>query len=225
MALTALLTCAAVISAPAPAQVQQVGGGRMGKLDFYGLINWNGSTHGTLSNFPNVDVNLDHTTSWGFGTAYHFTDNLSVLFDLMYGNGNIRYNLKAPVAQPVATPQVTSWADYFNGRVNIEFTGGHAQLAPVISAGIGFNNFQSAIPGANPQVYCGGFAYWWCTTGVPTFSTTAFSYNAQVGLRWDSPGSFFLKLTYGATWADYSGVQGTRTFEQVMLQIGGRSHY
>lgn len=95
--------------------------------------------------------------------------------------------------------------------------------SPVLAAGIGFNNFRTAIPGASPQVYCTpGVIYWWCATGVPTYNQTALSYNIGIGGRLDLTRTIFLKLMYSSTWADYSGL-GTRRSDQVTLQIVARA--
>jgi hypothetical protein len=41
----------------------------------------------------------------------------------------------------------------------------------------------------------------------------------------DPSSALFLKLMYQSTWADFSGVSGTRQFNQIMVQIGGKSHW
>ncbi|HEY4212558.1 MAG TPA: outer membrane beta-barrel protein [Steroidobacteraceae bacterium] len=195
--------------------------GRAGDFDIFGSTGYTSGDSGNLKSLPRIRFDLDHAWMWGGGGAYHFTDQLSVLTDFQAGYPTL--HLSDP-GLPGA-PGLGQTADYFNGRVNLELTPFATPVSPVLSAGIGFNNFQTAIPGADPQVVCApAFAlptYWWCGAGVPTFNETAFSYNAGLGLRLDIGQSIFMKLMYTSTWADYGGL-GTRRFDQVTLQLGGR---
>jgi opacity protein-like surface antigen len=160
---------------------------------------------------------------WGFGAAYHFNEQWSALMDFTWGSTDMA--LSVPATPSAGTYR--SNADYFNGRLNVEWTPRPGPISPVVSAGIGWNDFRTAVPGAPPQVYCGPsfyYVYWWCTTGVPTYSQTAFAWNAGAGIRWDPTPSFFVKLMYTSTWADFSGVSGTRQFNEIKLQLGGKTH-
>jgi opacity protein-like surface antigen len=191
--------------------------GREGDVDTFFSVGYIGGDTGTLSHYPNVHMDLDSAWMWGLGAAYHFTDTWSVLFDFNFAYTGMQ------LTGTQGNGYYRSDADYFNGRVNLEWTPRPGPISPVLSAGIGWNNFRTAVPGAPPQIICAPtFYYWWCGTGVPTFDTTAFAWNVGGGLRWDPSPGFFLKLMYTATFADFSGVNGTRQFNQLMLQIGGR---
>jgi opacity protein-like surface antigen len=190
---------------------------RQGDVDYYGMVGYSSGTGGQLKNLPNVHYSIDHLWSWGGGGGYFVTDKLSVLFDMQFGNSSLRLD------QP-STPNssITQTAYHFSGRLNLEFTPFAGALSPVVTAGIGFANLQTAVPGAPPQIYCAPTVfYWWCGTGVPTFSETAFAYNVGFGGRWDITPSLFLKLMYSSNWADYGGLPTQRT-DQILLQLGGR---
>jgi opacity protein-like surface antigen len=194
------------------------GEGRLGDIEYYGFAGYTSGDAGQLKSLPNIHFDLDKLWTFGGGGAYFFTDQLSALLDLQFGYSNL--HLSQGLTPGGAT--YTQSVDAFNGRLNLEFTPFTTRISPVLSAGIGFNNFSTAIPGAPPQVYCApGFVYWWCGTGVPSYSQTAFSWNAGIGGRLDVTPNFFVKLMYSSTWADYSGI-GTRRNDQIMLQLGGR---
>jgi opacity protein-like surface antigen len=190
---------------------------RTGEIDTYGSIGYIGGTSGSVNGRPGLHFDLDSAWQWGFGGGYHFTDQWSYLLDMQFG-----YTTLA-ISSP-QTPAGGTWrqnADYFQGRFNVEYTPMPGRISPVLSAGIGWFNFRTAIPGAPPQTICApGFYYWWCGTGVPTYDETAFSWNAGLGLRFDVTPSLMLKLMYTATWADFS--IGTEQFNQVTLQIVGK---
>jgi opacity protein-like surface antigen len=190
---------------------------RQGDVDYYGMVGYSSSASGHLKNLPNIDYSIDHLWSWGGGGGYFITDKLSILMDLQFGNSSLRLNdPRTPNAS------ITQTAYHFNGRLNLEFTPFAGALSPVATIGIGWANLQTAVPGAPPQVYCAPTVfYWWCGTGVPTFSETAFAYNLGLGARWDITPNLFIKLMYSSNWADYSGLPTQRT-DQILLQLGGR---
>jgi opacity protein-like surface antigen len=205
----------------AAASVAVADEGRQGDIEYYGLAGYRTGSDGYVKNYANVRYDLDHLWTWGAGGAYFFSDQLSIATELSYGYSNLHLSdSRAP-----GGPSFTQTADFFSGNFDLEFTPFPTPLSPVVAAGIGFQNVQTAIPGASPQVYCApGVVYWWCATGVPTYSQTAFTYNVGIGGRLDLSRTIFLKLMYSSTWADYSGL-GTRRFDQVTLQIGGRFRY
>ncbi len=211
------LAILAVVSVPVSAQQS-----RLGEIDFYGLIGYESTGNGQLTRFPSVHFDPEHTWMFGAGGAYYFTDTVSVLADLAYGQSNFQlYDVPVP-----SVPSIGENVSYFNGRLNLEFTPLPAPISPVVTAGIGFNNFETAIPGASPEIYCTpGVFYWWCGHVVPTFNETAFSYNAGVGGRIDISRALFIKLMWGITWAQFGGISGTRHIDQVTLQIGTAMRY
>jgi hypothetical protein len=174
----AIVAMFAGLGAPAAAD------GRRSDVDFYGLLDYTSSDGGQLRSNPRVRFNLDHAWMLGFGSAYHFRDQLGVLTELEYGHSNLRFT----DTQAANVPSIIQKVDYFNGRPNLEFTSLPEPSSHVTSAGIGFNKFRTVVPGVNPQVYCqpGFFAtYWWCETGVRSFDETGFSYNVGIGERMD----------------------------------------
>lgn len=202
----------AAVAVPVSAQT------RAGDIEFYGLAGYRNGDAGQLRDLPNIHFDIDHIWTFGGGGGYFFNDHLSVVSDLDWGYSN----LKLSDSRAAAGPSYTQTADYFDGRLNLEFTPFTGRISPFVTGGIGFSNVSTAIPGALPQVYCTpGVVYWWCASGVPTFSETAFTYNAGIGGRLDLTQSLFVKLLYTSTWADFSGF-GTRRSDEVTLQVGGR---
>jgi hypothetical protein len=202
----------------AAASVTVASEGRQGDIEYYGLASYTSSEGGEVKDRTNVRFDLDHLWMWGGGGAYFLTDQLSIASDLSFGYSNLRLS----DSRTPGGPSFGQTADFFDGKVDLEFTPFATPISPVLAAGIGFDNIQTQIPGASPQVYCSpGVVYWWCATGVPTYSQTAFSYNIGIGGRLDLTRTIFLKLMYSSNWADYSGL-GTRRVDQLTLQIGGR---
>ena len=208
----------AAIAQLAGVSVAAAAEGRQGDIEYYGLASYEGVDDGNVKNRTDVHFDLDHLWMWGGGGAYFLTDQLSIASDLSFGYSNLRLS----DSRTPGGPSFTQTADFFDGKVDLELTPFSTAISPVLAAGIGFSNFQTAVPGASPQVYCTpGVVYWWCASGVPTYSQTAFSYNLGIGGRLDLTQTIFLKLMYSSTWSDYSGL-GTRRVDQVTLQIGGR---
>jgi opacity protein-like surface antigen len=191
---------------------------RAGDIEYYGVAGYRSGDHGQLQQLRNIRFDIDHIWTFGGGGGYFLTDQLSVVSDLDWGYSNLRLS----DSRTPGGPSYTQTANYFDGRLNLELTPFAGPISPFVTGGIGFSNIETAIPGALPQVYCTpGVVYWWCASGVPSFSETAFTYNVGIGGRLDLTPSFFVKLMYTSTWADLSGF-GTRRSDQVRLQIGGR---
>jgi hypothetical protein len=193
---------------------------RAGQIDAYGAAVYIGGQSGNVTS-GGLHFDLDSTWGWGLGLGYHFTDQWSVLMDVVFASTDLALTQNSSTTvQPYR-----QGADYSNSRVNVEYTPRPGPVSPVLSAGIGWDSFHTYVPGAPPQVYCGPSfysVYWWCATGVPTYTQTAFAGNVGIGVRWDPSASLFLKFMYVSTWAEFSGISGTRQFNQIMMQIGGK---
>jgi opacity protein-like surface antigen len=212
LALLAAALCIIGLSGPAAAQ------GRLGDVEYYGMAGYTSGDAGQLKSLPNVHFDLDRVWMYGGGIGYFLTDQLSVVSELAWGSSDF----KLSDSRMPGGPSYTQTADYFDGKLNVEFTPFPQPLSPFVTAGIGFENFQTVVPGASPQLYCApGVVYWWCGAAIPTYNETAFSYNVGIGGRIDVTRTLFVKLMYTSTWADFGGL-GTRRFDQVTLQIGGR---
>jgi len=127
------------------------------------------------------------------------------------GNGNGPYDIRGTIE---------SWTLRFFGTYNFTTT----PLKPFASFGAGWTYIDTNIPTGLPQNVC-----WWypwygyvCSSYVPTAATTKFSYNGALGLRYDFPGTTFVRGMVNLQWVDYGGAHGADYWTQYRIDIGWR---
>jgi len=93
------------------------------------------------------------------------------------------------------------------------------------TGGLGFTHTDTGIPDGAPVFACWWYPYWGevCGVGQPTKSQTDFSYNAGIGLRWDSSSSgFFVRGLFNRQWVDFGEAAGTIYYSQYRVDFGTR---
>jgi hypothetical protein len=97
-------------------------------------------------------------------------------------------------------------------------------FTPFVSGGLGWTSIDTNIPTGLPQNVC--WAYPWagvyCASYVPTATTTKFSYNANVGLRYDFGSKGFVRGQVGWQWVDFGGSYGSEQWTQYRLDFGAK---
>jgi hypothetical protein len=194
-------------------------GPREGKWDFTVQMRYmNGQTIDG-KNGSSADVN--DTLGWGFGFGYNFTNNLALAMDISWANAN--YNAKYTAGTPPPTGGTGSmYGTLYASTIalNMTYYFNKGAVAPFVIGGIGSTFIDSNIPNGAPSTGC-WYDPWYgyiCNTYQSTYSSTNFSYNAGLGLRWDVAPGFFLRGILADQWVDTS--QGTLTIPTFRLDIG-----
>jgi len=189
---------------------------REGTSEGYFLFEYLGSTSAPWTKHPDVTLKFDSANLWGFGGGYNPSNNFGIDFDLLFGNSYIE-----GTGQGATLTQSSSW---INGRLNGNWYPMEGRFTPMLTAGIGWDNLTTKVPGAPPIYTCGpGYYYWWCGYSYPSISETAFAYNAGVGLRYDPPNSnFFMKLLYSWEWFDTGATTKTPMMQGAYITLGAK---
>jgi len=167
---------------------------------------------------------IDSDYGFGLGFAYNFNDHLSLGGDFAWsqpdykatvvpaaGNGNSAYTVNGTM-ETASTHAVVTWN--FLAKA----------LTPFVSAGVGGTWVNTNIPAGPPVNACWWDPWWgyYCAPVYPTRSDTYFSYNAAVGMRWDSKENWFVRGLVGEQWLDVGGNVGTVSTTQYRLDLGYR---
>ena len=157
---------------------------------FAGCHSW--SSVNSTGNGTNVRLNRD--VMRGFGVGIPLNEQFTLNGEFLFGDPST-----------AITPGSNATADMMLFDMNIdykirerEWSGG--RLAPYITAGIGTMNFN--------QDVTGGIDEW------------DMSYNAGVGLYWDTDSEVFLKLAYRLIWVDMDVTNKSEMFDGVSFAIG-----
>lgn len=157
-----------------------------------------------------------------FGYAFNFNRHWAAGFDLVWSEQDYRATV-----QP-GPGNITNSARQINGTLEtstVRFNGTwhmlESNFTPFATGGLGWTYIDTNIPSGLPENVCWAYPWYgyYCSTYVPTASTTRFSYNAGLGLRLDA-GKGVFKFLVNSQWADFGGSYGSTNFVQYRIDFG-----
>ncbi|HEX5092493.1 MAG TPA: outer membrane beta-barrel protein [Burkholderiales bacterium] len=195
---------------------------RAGKGEFYvSPIFTDGKTY-------NFSGGSTARTDTGFGLAMGYTFNLddkvSIGGEFSWGEADYRATVQPGPGNSLGIQSINAsietWTVRFLGNYNFS----RNAFTPFVSGGLGWTSIDTNIPTGLPQNVCWWYPYWgqYCGTYVPTATTTKFSYNANVGLRYDFGNTGFVRGQVGWQWVDFGGSYGSDQWTQYRLDFGAK---
>jgi hypothetical protein len=172
---------------------------RAGKWDFTVQTRYLDGQHIDGNGGSSADVN--NTLGWGFGIGYNLTNNFELGMDIGWASANYRGTY---VTDTGTTGSLNGTMDTSTIALNFSYYFTKSAVSPFIMGGIGSTFIDSNIPNGPPSSGCWYDPLWgyMCNTYQPTYSTTNFTYNAGIGLRWDVAPGFYLRGIIGEQWVD-----------------------
>ena len=174
----------------------------------------------TLDFDGGTTVDLSSDLGWGFGFGYNFSESMNLDFEFAWMDTNYQANVVADL--PIDDFSATGELDAFSSQVNFTYNIMPKTITPYISAGIGWNWFDTNIPTGSASTGC-----WWdpwygyiCTTYQDTASGDGFSYGFGAGLRIEPKESFFLRIGINDNWQDFGNYSDTPDFLSYRLDMG-----
>jgi|WetSurMetagenome_2_1015567.scaffolds.fasta_scaffold28331_4 opacity protein-like surface antigen len=164
-------------------------------------------------------LKTDSELGFGLGFGYNLSDQFNLGFGFDWYSVSYDATVIKDTGGPVGiTGNYDSWLTWANLTMNLA----EGPFVPYISAGIGYSFIDTNVPDGRPVEGC-YWDPWWgyiCGTYYPTKTSSDFSYNAGVGLRYQFSPTFFTKLGYQMTWLDLGKAKGTPSFDQIRLDFG-----
>lgn len=206
------LTLALLVgSTPADAQ------SREGRWEFTIGTFYQSSTTLDFEGGSTADIDSD----FGFvaTTGYHFSEQLEAVFGFQYAG--IGYNADV-VQDDGGITGIKGTYDTWTFSANIVFNLIDGPVTPYVGAGIGWSWIDSNIPSGLPSTGCWWDPFWGyvCYSSYPTHSTSEFTYQATLGLRYEFNDMTFMRLGYTSQWMDIGNSNGTPRFDVVGLEVG-----
>jgi opacity protein-like surface antigen len=150
--------------------------------------------------------------TYGLGFGYNISPHLNINGDWSYG--------VADYDSTWGKYKISGEADLMTGNLNLEFNLLDRAFTPYVGGGVGFMYIDTNVP-SSADIW-----YWWdpwwgyqSAAVVETHSSTNWTWNATVGLRWDVTRGFFVKASATAMWSKI-GSSGTELFPQYTLNMG-----
>jgi len=167
-------------------------------------------------------VKQDTGYGFGFGIAKNLSPHLEVGGDLNWGSANYRATVQ-PGANNTGREQtlngyIETYTVRFNGTYNLL----EGNFTPFLTGGLGWTYIDTNVPAGLPQNVCWYYPWYGqiCQSYVPTKSTTRFSYNAGLGVRYDFNRSFYSRVWVNAQSVDFGGDYGSSYWRQGRIDFG-----
>jgi len=165
-------------------------------------------------------IDTDNEFGLSIGGGYNFTDRLATTFGLQWAG--VGYDATA-MDENGAPVDISGKYDSFTLSGNLVYYLSDGKLAPYVGAGIGWTWIDTNIPNGPPLTWC-WWDPWWgyvCSTGYPTATRSAFSYQATLGLRYEFDNDrTFLRFGYTSQWMDFDASSGTPRFDVFLMDFG-----
>ena len=167
--------------------------------------------------------NATTDTGVGFtlGFARNFDRKLAAGFEFEWTEQDYRANVLPGPGNPNVSGQI-------NGTIEsrtIRFFGTYhfltSNFTPFVTGGLGWTYIDTNIPAGLPEFFCWYYPWYgqYCGAYVPTETTTKFSYNAGLGLRYDAGRAVFRGMV-NSQWVDFGGSYGSSSLLQWRFDIG-----
>jgi hypothetical protein len=166
-----------------------------------------------------IDTNSD--VGWGFGVGYNFNDHLELSFDITWNSPS--YDAKIASADTPGTfTRANSELSISNLQFNLFYNFIAGPVTPFVSAGLGSTYIDSNIAYGTPVGSCWWDPYWGytCSSYQPSYSTSLFSYNTSVGVRWDMSRDVFMRAVIGKSWINWENGGSNDAFTTGRLELG-----
>ena len=167
---------------------------------------------------------IDSDYGFGFGFAYNFNDHLSLGADFAWSQPDYKATVTPAAGNGNAAYTVSGTLETFSTHAVVTWNLLARAVTPFVSAGVGGTWVDTNIPNGPPINVCWWDPWWgyYCGPAYGTHTDTYFSYNAAVGIRWDSKDAWFVRGLVGEQWLDVGGAVGTPSTTQYRFDLGFR---
>jgi hypothetical protein len=202
----------ALALAALPAHAQSTRGG---KSEFYIAP---GVTSGESYSFEGgSNAKTDTGYSLVLGYAFNFDQHKALGVEFGWGSQDYRSTVIGSNGNSVNyNSSLDTWTVRFLGTYHFM----EGNFTPFVTGGLGWTYVDTNIPTGLPQNVCWYYPWYsYCTSYVPTATTTRFSYNAGAGLRLDS-GKGVFRFLVNEQWIDFGGGYGSGSVTQYRIDFG-----
>lgn len=162
-------------------------------------------------------ADIDGTLGLTFSVGYNFSDHLALRFDGSWLAPDYTATL---ATEERGLVEIDNELDVFSGQFNGVYHLMDGPFTPYVQAGLGWTYIDSNIVDGLPSTGC-WWDPWWgyiCANFYSTYSTTNFSWNVGLGLRYEFRSDMFIRGGWEQTRIDSDGTNPS--FDALRLEIG-----
>jgi opacity protein-like surface antigen len=176
-----------------------------------------GESFGAPEGPDEANVKFSSDNGWGFTLGYNFNEHLNLAWEFSKNTPRYKTSFRDAEGDPrTVSHTATFYTNNFNGTYHFM----KGPITPFVSAGLGWTKIDSNI--SDGRGYCVPDWYWGWYCYSSSYDTTAFSYNAALGLRADFKNKLFLRASYGRQWLDEKIGKDKPEFDIGKIEIGYR---
>jgi outer membrane protein assembly factor BamD len=211
-------------AAAATAAAQEDGGGLFGG-DVERKGQWEGRIAVSTSTSADVDfeggttADIDTSTGFALGFAYHYTDRLQ--FGSTFTFDKKDYRAFVVTEDPADSFEVDGSLDSMTLMFDVAYNFLTGPLTPFVAGGIGWTWVDTNVVNAPPDVGC-----WWdpwygyiCFSSANTKTINGLAYELGAGLRYDFSDTLAADGSYRMRWVDFDNATGTPSFDGFQLGL------
>jgi opacity protein-like surface antigen len=178
----------------------------------------------TVGSDNGSSADIDNGYGWGLGFGYNFDNHWAIEFGGSWREADYKATITPQAGNPNLPQSIAGTLEVGTLAVNATYNFMASAFTPFVTGGVGGTYVDTNIPNGLATPVCWWDPWWgyYCAPVYPTKSDTYFSYNAGVGVRWDSPNNFFLRGQVSEQWLDVGGSVGTPAFTQFRIDVGTR---
>jgi hypothetical protein len=148
-------------------------------------------------------ADINEHSSFSIGIGYNYNDHLEIDLDLGSGNANyVGTRILDDGSNTAEKYNGTFYTSHMNLGLTYNFIA--SRFTPFIKGNIGLSYIDSGIPTGDYGNICWWDPWWgyYCAPYAATYTTSDFSYGADLGLRFDITNKVFIKGSVGKTYID-----------------------
>ena len=162
---------------------------------------------------------IDSTSGFGINVGWNWTDKLNLAYKLI--STKPKYTaLIVPEDTTIVPTVVEHKMTKYSHQLNATYNFTRRAFTPFVVGGIGWTKLDSNIPTGSVDIGC-WWDPWWgyiCFEDWKSYSTSVFSYNLGLGLRWDINNALFTKASYTREFLSLDN--GTLNFDMAIFEFG-----
>jgi hypothetical protein len=165
-------------------------------------------------------ADINEHSGFGIGIGYNYSDHLEIELDI--GSGNANYT-GTRILDDGSNTEEQYTGTFYTSHMNLGLTYNFmaSRFTPFIKGNIGLSYIDSGIPTGDivSGCYWDWYGYYYCGNYALTYTTSDWSYGADIGLRFDITNKIFIKGSVGKTYIDLSNTE-TPDFTQYKFIVG-----
>jgi hypothetical protein len=195
---------------------------RAGKMDM--SVPFSNFSSDSLDGERGSQAEVDSELGLGFSFAYNVDNHWAFGLDFTWHEAGYTATIAPDAGNPNPAFDQTGEIEFSTTAATATYHFSPSRVTPFLTGNIGRTWVDTNIPAGPPVNVCWWDPWWgqYCGPTVPTKSDVYWSYGLGLGVRWDTQGPMFLRVSANEQWLDVGGSVGTPSFTAYRLDIGAR---